>query len=111
MRIELINPTSACKPETELSYWQINTKIRIETEITTSGCESNRGEQTVQVRFDDEHNETNLVDFTETWPFSEDRVIKAVNEYEIGNGTTVRSVRIVKTRCWCEDTDEEVGDK
>jgi len=111
VRIEMRSPTAACQAETNLSYWQLNTKIRIETEIKTSGCDSNRGEQTVQVRFDDEHDETKLVEFTETWPFSKESVIKAVNEYEIGEGITVRRVRIVKTQCWCEDAEADLSDK
>ncbi len=106
MTIEATPPAEQkCEAQISLTYYQKNTFAVVESELTNSDCAASGGTYTVLVRFRDKNNELQSLEFPETWHRDDDREIKSVKEYSIGQNVDLANVRPRKLQCVCDKTD------
>jgi hypothetical protein len=105
MTIDPKPPTEQkCEARVSLTYFQKNTVAVVESALNNSDCAASGGEYTVLVRFRDESNELQSLEYPETWHRDDDQEVKSVKEYLIGDNVDLVSVRPRKLRCVCDET-------
>ncbi len=106
MKIEPKAPAEKrCEAQLTLTYFQKNTVAVVESELNNLDCGASGGEYAVLVRFRDENNALQSLEFPETWRRDDDQEVKSVKEYLIGDNVDLVSVRPRKLRCVCDKTD------
>ncbi len=106
MKIEPKAPAEKrCEAQVSLTYYQKNTVAVVESALNNWDCGASGGEYAVLVRFRDENNELQTLEFPETWRRDDDQEVKSVKEYLIGDNVDLVSVRPRKLRCVCDKTD------
>jgi hypothetical protein len=93
-----------CEARVSLTYFQKNTVAVVESALNDSDCGASGGEYMVLVRFGDENNELQSLEYPETWHRDDDQEIKSVKEYLIGDNVDLVSVRPRRLRCVCDKT-------
>ena len=91
-----------CTASLEYEFRQKNTVAAVDTTITNADCGASRGEYTMRVRFRDESNELQTLEYPEIWQRDDDQPIKTYAEYAIGDNVDLISVGSRKIRCFCE---------
>jgi hypothetical protein len=96
-----------CAAELSYRYSQKDTVAAVETTLSNPDCGASSGNYTMLVRFRDENNEVQSLEYPETWQRDDDQIIESRKEYFIGNNVDLVSVRSRKLRCVCNKTGEE----
>jgi hypothetical protein len=90
-----------CTTSIEYEYLQKNTVAVVDTIIGNTDCGASSGEYTFRVRFRDESNELQTLEYPETWQRDDDQPIEKHAEYFIGDNVDLISVGSRKIRCIC----------
>ncbi|NNF17193.1 MAG: hypothetical protein HKN70_10625 [Gammaproteobacteria bacterium] len=93
---------SRCKAVAEISYLQLNDRIRVDTAITSKECASSSGEYRLQVRTRGESGQAQLRTFTESWAATSDASDKAQKFYDMGGDTELLRARVHRVTCTCD---------
>ena len=96
----------ACKSSLEQEYRQKDTVAAIDATISNPDCGASSGSYTALVRFRDENNELQSLEYPETWQREDDLPIETHREYFIGHNVDLISVRSRKMRCICANSGE-----
>jgi len=97
----------ACAAQIYFTYLQKNTVAVVDSTIENTECEASSGDYTVLVRFRDENNEIQSLEYTETWNRDDNQAIESRKEYFIGDDVDLVTVRSKKLRCVCDHAREE----
>lgn len=96
-----------CEAQLLFTYIQKNTVARVDSELTNTDCAASSGDYTIRVRFRDENNELQSLEYPETWRRDDDQPIELLKEYFIGENVDLVSVRSRKLQCVCDTAGEE----
>jgi len=95
-----------CKSSLEQEYRQKDTVAAVVSTIGNPDCGASSGSYTALVRFRDENNELQSLEYPETWQREDDLPIETHREYFIGHNVDLISVRSRKMRCICANSGE-----
>ena len=96
-----------CEALIFFEYKQKNTVAVIDSTISNADCAASSGGYTLLVRFKDENNEMQSLEYPETWQRDDDRAIESRKEYFIGDNVDLVTIRSKKLRCVCDNTGAE----
>lgn len=96
-----------CHASLELGFKQIDTLAVVDATLNNPDCAASSGDYTVVARVRDENNETNTLEFPQTWQREDDQTINLHAEYVIGENVDLVSVRPKLVHCLCEPADED----
>jgi hypothetical protein len=97
-----------CEAQLQFSYIQKNTVAEVDSTLNNPDCGASGGDYTIRVRFKDENNELQSLEYPETWRREDDQPIEQRKEYFIGENVDLVSVRPRKLQCKCDAAEEEV---
>ena len=97
-----------CEAQLQFSYIQKNTVAEVDSTLNNPDCGASGGDYTIRVRFRDENNELQSLEYPETWRREDDQPIEQRKEYFIGENVDLVSVRSRKLQCKCDAAGEEV---
>ena len=97
-----------CEAQLLLSYIQKNTVAEVDTILNNPDCGASGGDYTIRVRFRDENNELQSLEYPESWRREHDQPIEQRKEYFIGENVDLVSVRSSKLQCRCDAAKEDV---
>ena len=106
-------PSSArkyCRSSIAIDYLQKNTAAIVNMTLENLDCTASSGSYTVAVRVKDENNESQTIEFDETWLREDDRSLANRREYPIGNDIDLISVRIKRQKCVCAEIVDEANE-
>ncbi|GAB1268941.1 hypothetical protein NBRC116493_21940 [Aurantivibrio infirmus] len=95
-----------CSVGTQMSYVQRNNIVAVDFVIAANEdqtCQVSHGEFTMKVEFDRKGEERQSLEFEEVWSRAQNEILSFELEYEIGFDTTLRSVKKIRSRCWCDN--------
>ena len=95
-----------CEASIYFTYIQKNTVAVVDSTLSNADCAASSGEYTLLVRFRDENNEMQTLEYPETWHRDDDQEIELRKEYFIGENVDLVTVRSRKLRCICDDSGE-----
>ena len=95
-----------CEAQMYFTYIQKNTVAVVDSTLSNADCAASSGEYTLLVRFRDENNEMQSLEYPETWHRDDDQEIELRKEYFIGENVDLVTVRSRKLRCICDDSGE-----
>ena len=98
-----------CSAQLQFAFIQKNTVAEVESTLNNPDCGASSGDYTIRVRFRDENNELQSLEYPETWQREDNQPIEQRKEYFIGEDVDLVSVRSRKLQCKC-DASEEKGD-
>ena len=96
-----------CAAQIYFTYLQKNTVAVVDSTIDNTECDASSGDYMVLVRFRDENNEIQSLEYAETWSRDDDKAVESRNEYLIGDNVDLVTVRSRKLRCVCDNAGEE----
>jgi hypothetical protein len=96
-----------CAAQIYFTYRQKNTVAVVDSTIDNTECDASSGDYTVLVRFRDENNEIQSLEYPETWSRDDDKAVESRKEYFIGDNVDLVTVRSRKLRCVCDNAREE----
>lgn len=97
-----------CEAQLLLNYIQKNTVAEVDTTLNNPDCAASGGDYTIRVRFRDENNELQSLEYPESWRREDDQPIEQRKEYFIGENVDLVSVRSSNLQCRCDAAEEEV---
>jgi len=97
-----------CEAQLLLTYSQKNTVAEVDTTLNNPDCGASRGDYTIRVRFRDENNELQSLEYPESWGREDDQPIEQRKEYFVGENVDLVSVRSRKLQCKCDAVGEDV---
>lgn len=110
IKLKLAQRPSRCSVTTELRYVQRNNMVGVDLGVAAnenSSCKNSRGEFTLKIEFDNNENDRQVMEFAETWSRTENEALSFKLDYQIGFNTTLRSVKTIRSRCWCEENETQ----
>lgn len=96
-----------CAAQIYFTYLQKNTVAVVDSTIDNTECDASSGDYMVLVRFMDENNEIQSLEYAETWSRDDDMAVESRKEYFIGDNVDLVTVRSRKLRCVCDSAGEE----
>jgi len=96
-----------CAAQIYFTYLQKNTVAVVDSTIDNTECDASSGDYTVLVRFRDENNEIQSLEYPESWSRDDDKAVESRKEYFIGDNVDLVTVRSRKLRCVCDNAREE----
>ena len=96
-----------CAAQIYFTYLQKNTVAVVDSTIDNTECDASSGDYTMLVRFRDENNEIQSLEYPETWSRDDDKAVESRKEYFIGDNVDLVTVRSRKLRCVCDNAREE----
>lgn len=96
-----------CAAQIYFTYLQKNTVAVVDSTIDNTECEASSGDYTVLVRFRDENNEIQSLEYSESWSRDDDKAVESRKEYFIGDNVDLVNVRAKKLRCICDTAGAE----
>lgn len=96
-----------CEAQLVFTYIQNDTVAAVNSTLNNEDCGASSGEYTMLVRFRDEHNELQSLEYPETWQRDDDQAIESSRNYFIGDNVDLVSVRSRKLQCICDTAGEE----
>ena len=91
-----------CESSIFFEYFQKNTVAVVNSTLSNRDCGASSGGYTVLVRFRDANNETQSLEYPETWQRADDQDIESRKEYFIGDNVDLVTIRSRKLRCICD---------
>ncbi len=95
-----------CSVSTQMSYVQRNNIVAVDLVVAANedqACQVSHGEFTMKVEFDRKGEERQSLEFEEVWSRAQNEILSFELGYEIGFDTTLRSVKKIRSRCWCDN--------
>lgn len=108
IKLKMAQPPRQCSVTTELRYVQRNNIAGVEMGVAANenvSCKNSHGEYTLKVEFDNKEGDRQVMEFEESWSRSTNEALAFDLDYEIGFNTTLRSVKQIRSKCWCEEND------
>jgi hypothetical protein len=96
-----------CEASIYYEFRQKNTVAVVDSTLSNPDCAASSGSYTVLVRFRDENNEMQTLEYPETWQRDDDRAIESHREYFIGDNVDLVTIRSRKLRCICDSAEVE----
>jgi hypothetical protein len=96
-----------CEASIYNEFKQKDTVAVVDSTLSNSDCAASSGSYTVLVRFKDENNEMQSIEYPETWQRDDDRAIESHREYFIGDNVDLVTIRSRKLRCVCDSAGAE----
>ena len=96
-----------CRASLEFTFIQKNTVAAVDATVSNPDCGASSGEYTMLVRFRDESNELQSLEYPETWQRDDDLAVETHRDYFIGDNVDLVSVRSRKMRCICVNSGAE----
>ncbi len=96
-----------CAAQLLLTFIQKNTVAAVESTLSNPDCGASSGDYTMLVRYRDENNEMQSLEYPETWRRDDDQDIESRKEYFIGDDVDLVTVRSRKLRCICDTAGAE----
>jgi hypothetical protein len=93
-----------CEATIYFQFRQKNTVAVVNSTLTNTDCAASSGSYSVLVRFKDEHDEMQSLEYPETWQRDDDKAIETHREYFIGDNVDLVTIRSRKLRCVCDKT-------
>jgi hypothetical protein len=96
------NATPVCEASTLTEYQQRNNLAQVTGTVSISGCPAGTtGGFTVVARVKNDTDETNTLEFNETWERTDTEDHKFATQYPIGDNVFLQSVRVRNLTCTC----------
>jgi len=99
-----------CRSSIAISYLQKNSAAIVDMTLDNLDCAASNGSYAVALRVRDENNESQTIEFAETWQRNDDQPLVNQSQYFIGDNVDLISVRIKKAKCVCAALADEVND-
>ena len=96
-----------CAAQLFFTFIQKNTVATVESTLSNPDCGASSGDYTMLVRYRDENNEMQSLEYPETWRRDDDQDIESRKEYFIGDDVDLVTVRSRKLRCICDNAGAE----
>jgi len=111
MKLDAPSPSRKyCQASIAIEYLQKNTSAIVDMTLENPDCAASSGSYTTAIRIRDERNESQTIEFDETWQREDDQSLANRREYFIGDNVDLISVRIRKSKCECVEIPDEVGE-
>jgi hypothetical protein len=95
--------TVHCEATLAIDYTQRDSMVSIDSTIENKACAASRGEYKLAVTIRDEHGESHILDFMESWQRENDQPVRLKRDYPIGKNVDVVRVRPMQLTCSCTD--------
>ena len=86
--------SKACLAQVLISYSQLDTTIKVETEIINSDCGASFGKYSLRIRTRNEAGETTTTNHTESWNREDTNAVNLVKNYSMNGDVDLASVRV-----------------
>lgn len=96
-----------CKASLELTFIQKNTVAVVDSTLSNGDCGASSGAYTILVRYRDESNELQSLEYPVTWQRDDDQAVETHNEYFIGDNVDLVTVRSRKLQCICGNSGDD----
>ena len=96
-----------CAAQLLFTFIQKNTVAAVESTLSNPDCGASSGDYTMLVRYREENNEIQSLEYPETWQRDDDQDIESRKEYFIGDNVDLVTVRSRKLRCICDNAGAE----
>ena len=96
-----------CAAQLLFTFIQKNTVAAVESTLSNTDCGASSGDYTMHIRYRDENNEMQSLEYPETWRRDDDQDIESRKEYFIGDNVDLVTVRSRNLRCNCDNAAEE----
>ena len=96
-----------CAAQLLFTFIQKNVVAAVESTLSNPDCGASSGDYTMLVRYRDENDEMQSLEYPETWRRDNDQDIESRKEYFIGDNVDLVTVRSRKLRCICDKAGAE----
>lgn len=90
-----------CHVSVNIDYLQKNTNAVVNLSLENPDCAASSGSYTVALRFRDENNNSQNVEYDETWQREDDQPLQSQQSYYIGENVDLINARVRKPNCVC----------
>lgn len=107
VRYQLKSPTAdaanaaRCKANVEISYVQMNARIRVDTAISNHDCAASHGGYQLQIRTKDSDGASAMRSFSETWTRDDDADLNSEKFYDMAGHVELVWARVNRVSCTC----------
>lgn len=99
-----------CKVNVTVDYLQRNNIAHVESVVTNNDCGASSGTYVIALRFLDESQSSQEIEFKESWQRTDEQSLTLVKEYPIGDNVDLRRVRAKNLSCTCVEPIEQQAD-
>lgn len=101
--IKLESNSEMCNATAELDYFQRGTEAQVDTSINTEDCGAANGKYVVKLTIRADNNESQVLNFEESWERTDGAPVESVRRYPIGDDVDLLRARIRKLSCTCAE--------
>lgn len=111
MKLEVSPATKKyCHVSVNIDYLQKNSDVIVNMALDNPDCAASSGSYAVAVRFRDENNNSQTVEYEETWQREDDQPLQKRQSYYVGENVDVINARVKRPNCVCTATPSEKED-
>ena len=96
-----------CAAQLFFTFIQKNTVALVESTLSNPDCGASSGDYTMQVRYRDDNNEMQSLEYPETWRRDDEQDLESRKEYFIGDNVDLVNVRSRNLQCICDPAGDE----
>ncbi len=101
--------TDACEARLDVSYYQKDSSVHVETELHNDQCGASSGSYALEVRYRGDDGEVRTVEFEELWQRSDAEPVTLEKDYYVAENVDVTRVRSRRLRCECASAPDDAG--
>jgi len=99
-----------CHVSVNIDYLQKNTDVIVNMALDNPDCAASSGSYAVAVKFRDENNNSQTVEYEETWQREDDQPLQKRQSYYVGENVDVINARVKRPNCVCVAIPSEESD-
>lgn len=99
-----------CHVSVNIDYLRKNTDVIVNMALDNPDCAASSGSYAVAVKFRDENNNSQTVEYEETWQREDDQPLQKRQSYYVGENVDVINARVKRPSCVCAAIPSEESD-
>ena len=96
-------PTRRCHVRVTMDYLQKNDVAKVDSMLENEDCAASSGSYTVSIRYRDQNNEQQRVEYDETWEREDDQPLTITKDYFAGKNVDITRVQPKNLTCLCAE--------
>lgn len=111
IKLEATPARTYCHVSVNIGYLQKNESAIVDVTLDNPDCAASSGSYAVAVKYRDQNNDSQTVEFEETWQRDDDEPLETRKDYYMGDNVDLISVRVRKPKCVCSEIQAEGNDE
>ena len=99
-----------CHVSVNIDYLQKNTDVIVNMSLDNPDCAASSGSYAVAVKFRDDENNSQTVEYEETWQREDNQPLQKRQSYYVGENVDVINARVKRPNCICAAIPSEKND-